>query len=267
MIEAIAEEKPKAKNALSIIQTNEPGPIAACVLGPPGVGKTTFCFSAPKPIGILTERGLGDLVVDHFPLCKKFDHVLDAVNRLINSEHEYKTVVLDSLDWLQELIFDHVCRRHNVESIEDANGGYGKGYVEALREWRKLLDLFDILRFELKMNVLMTAHTEVKKVQDPRLPTYDSYAIKLNKRASSVVEEYCDAILFCSWDVTVKETKEGGQKRTRALADAPRIIHTDLSPLYTAKNRFHLPATLPLKWSAFEAALNESRNKLINKGN
>ena len=111
------------------------------------------------------------------------------------------------------------------------------------------------------MSVILTAHTEVKKVQDPRLPTYDSYAIKLNKRASSVLEEWCDVILFATWDVTVREVKDGGNKRSMALADAPRVIHTDLSPLYIAKNRYHLPPVLPLNWAAFDKAMRNSRAK------
>jgi hypothetical protein len=152
-----------------------------------------------------------------------------------------------------------------VESIEDANGGYGKGYAEAAKEWRKLLDLIDRLKFGKNMNIIFTAHTELKKISDPRLPIYDSYAIKLNKRASAIVEEYCDVILFATWDVTVRETKENGQKRQRALTDAPRIIQTDLSPLYTAKNRFHLPPVLPLSWAAFDAAMKESRARIATK--
>lgn len=251
--------EPPKPNPLDIIQTNKRAPLALLINGQPGVGKTSFVSSPPNSIGILTERGLGDIEVDHFPICKTLDHVHECITRLCNNDHQYKSVFLDSLDWTQELIFDAVCKKHNVESIEDANGGYGKGYVEALREWRKLLDLFDRLRFEKGMNVLFTAHTEVRKVQDPRLPTYDSYAIKLNKRASAIVEEYCDIIIFATWDVTVREVKEGGQKRTRALEDAPRVMHTDLSPLYTAKNRFHLPPTLPLSWAAFNKAISQNK--------
>lgn len=263
--EGIGEAVEERPNPLAIIQKNRGGPLAICINGQAGVGKTTFACGAENVIGVITERGLGDLDVDHFPLCEKWEHVLDCVKRLLVNDHEYKNVFIDSLDWAQELIFDYVCRKHNAASIEDANGGYGKGYVEALREWRKLLDLLDKLRFKKGMNVILTAHTEVRKVQDPRLPVYDTYAIKLNKRASAIVEEWCDVILFATWDITVKKVKDGGQNRAMALEDAPRIIRTDLSPLYTAKNRFHLPPAIPLSWSAFTKAMRDARAKRQQK--
>jgi hypothetical protein len=264
-LDTISEDSEARPNPLAIIQKNRGGPLAICINGQAGVGKTTFAAGADNSIGIITERGLGDLEVDHFPLCEKWEQVLECVQRLIKNEHDYKNVFIDSLDWAQELIFDFVCRKHNAPSIEDANGGYGKGYVEALREWRKLLDMLDKLRFKKGMNVILTAHTEVRKVQDPRLPVYDTYAIKLNKRASAVVEEWCDVILFATWDITVKQVKDGGQKRSMALEDAPRVVRTDLSPLYTAKNRFHLPPSLPLSWSAFSTAMRNARAKRQQK--
>lgn len=253
------EQGDSKPNPLDIIKKNKSGPLAICINGQAGVGKTTFACAAPNTIGIITERGLGDIEIDHFPICKTWEQLNECIARLISNGHNYENVFIDSLDWAQELNFDYVCRKHNAQSIEDANGGYGKGYVEALREWRKLLDNLDKLRFKKNMNIILTAHTEVRKVQDPRLPTYDTYAIKLNKRASSVIEEWCDVILFATWDVTVREVKDGGAKRSMALSDAPRVMHTDLSPLYTAKNRYHLPPILPLSWAAFDKAMRISR--------
>lgn len=262
----LAEKPNERPNPLDIIQTTKPLPLRICMNGQPGVGKSTFASEAPNPIFILTEEGLGDITVDAFPLCRRLSDVYECIYRLKENEHDYKTVVLDSLDWCQDLIYDEVCARHNVQSIEDANGGFGKGYVEVAKEWRKLFAKFDELRIRCGMQIIFTAHTEVRRLNDPRLPSYDAFEIKLNKRGSAIVEEYCDVILFATWDVTVKVSKDptSGQKRAMALEDAPRVMYTNLSPLYKAKNRYHLPDQLPLSYSAFERALKESRARRAN---
>jgi hypothetical protein len=58
--------------------------------------------------------------------------VLDALAALYCEEHSYRAVVIDSLDWLERLIWDDVCARFGVKYLEKADGGYGKGYTYTL---------------------------------------------------------------------------------------------------------------------------------------
>lgn len=127
------------------------------VYGPAGVGKTTFATSAPAPIVLQTEDGLGQIDVPHFPLATTFDDVLSAIGALFQEAHEFKTLVVDSLDWLEPLIWQDVCQAHKVESIESL--GYGKGYVEALTRWRMFCDGITALRDQKDMWVVMIAHS------------------------------------------------------------------------------------------------------------
>ena len=106
------------------------------------------------------------------------------------------------------------------------------------------------------MTVIMTAHSEVKRVEDPTMPTYDTHDLKLHKRAAAVAEEFADVILFAAVQTnTVTEDSGFNNKRIRAVTTGNRIMHTVGQPAFLAKNRFSLPPLLPLTWADFSAAM------------
>ena len=75
-------------------------------------------------------------------------------------ELDYNSLVIDSLDWLEPLIFAKTCETHKQASIESF--GYGRGYVEALKYWREILDMVNRLRNEKKMRIVLIAHNQIK---------------------------------------------------------------------------------------------------------
>lgn len=238
--------------------TNQPPRI--CAYGPPGVGKTSLAASAPNPVFILTEDGLGDLDVTTFPLAKSYSDVTQALDVILTQDHDYKTLVLDSMDWLEPLIWDHVCKIRKVESIEELK--YGAGYVEACAVMRQLLILIDRIRIERGMIVILLAHSQVKKVEDPLQPSFDAYCLKLNKKCSAIIEEFSDVILFINYQTTVMKEDSGfGGKRTRAVGNGERVMYAQGTPAFTAKNRYSLPAQLPLSWDTFFKAMTQKGTK------
>jgi len=239
---------------LASLTRNSPKAPRIIIHGDPGTGKTTFAACAPKPVIIQTEDGLGNLDATAFPLATSFQDVLDAVTSLYAEEHEFKTCVVDSLDWLEPLIWQHVCQTHGKESIEAF--GYGKGYVEALSVWRQFFDGITALRDSKGMTIIMTAHSEQRRVEDPMLPAFDTHDLKLHKRAAALAEEFADVILFAQMQTnTVTEDAGFNNKRTRAVTTGQRIMHTVGQPAFLAKNRYSLPSPLPLAWDAFADAM------------
>ena len=112
--------------------------------GVAGVGKSTFAADADRPVFIRTEDGLGKLQVPHFPLATSYAEVAEALDALLDEDHAYGTVVIDSVDWLEPLIWAEACKRNGWASIETP--GFGKGYAEALTVWREYLDKLNALR-------------------------------------------------------------------------------------------------------------------------
>lgn len=241
----------------SITHARQKPPIVL-VYGDAGLGKTTFGCSAPNPIVIRTEDGLGMLETPCFPMAETFENVIEAIGTLYTESHDYQSVVIDSLDWLEPLIWRKVCQDHEIESIE--NLGYGKGYVEALNYWRKVVDGLRALRDQKNMIVIMTAHDQIVKVEDPVHPSYDMHTLKLHKKAGGLVLEASDIIGFAALKTMITTEDSGfGQKRSRAITTGDRVIHLVGQPAYVAKNRYGLPDVLPLSWAAVAEALTTAR--------
>jgi hypothetical protein len=225
-------------------------PRRLAIYGTHGIGKTELASHAPSPIFIPTEDGLGQVESARFPLATEYGQVIDALSALYAGDHDYRTVVIDSLDWLERLIWADVCQKRGVESIEDV--GYGKGYVFALTQWREVLEGLQALRNERGMMVILIAHCQVEKFQSPMSDTYDRYVPRLHKHASAVVQEWCDEVLFATYKVRTKTVDEGFDRtRTRAIGDLERVLYTAEGPAHVAKNRLGLPEELPLDWSAY----------------
>jgi len=238
----------------------QPLPPRLILYGTEGIGKSTFASQAPAPIFIQTEDGLGEIACDKFPLATTLDEVTSSLTALQAEQHDYQSVVIDSLDWLERLIWDELCRQFDVTSIEKVDGGYSKGYTHALTHWRRVLGLLNRLRTERGMAVLCIAHTKIEKFEDPEATSYDRYSPRLHKHACSLVCEWADAVLFATRKIRV-QSEDAGFNRKRGLAFAlgkdggERVIRTIGGPSCVAKNRFSLPEELPLSWSAFMAAL------------
>ena len=223
----------------SIKRGKESNPPRLMVYGPEGSGKSTFGAGAPKPIFIQTEDGLGEIDCEKFPLAQSLDDVMKSIEALYTETHDYATVIVDSVDWLERLIWDRVCRDFPVKynSIEKVDGGYGKGYVHALTHWREFLTALNGLRHEKQMAVILIGHSKIEKFEEPGMPAFDRFSPKLHKHAGAMLIEWCDAVLFaCSeTDVSTKERK--------------RLLKAVAGQSFVAKNRYQLPDKLPLSWA------------------
>jgi hypothetical protein len=227
-------------------------PHLVLVYGPDGVGKSTLGAQAPKPIFLGSEAGTDNLDVARFPKLTSTQDAFLAVKALIEEEHDYKTLVIDSVDWLETILHGDICRSHNVKSIELAAGGYGKGYVEAFNWWNTFRQLLDELRDRKKMNVVLIGHSDIVTFNDPNTQsTYERYQLKLHKKSAALLREWVDCVFFVNFETF---TKKEGNNRVRAFGDGARLIYTERRPGFDAKNRKALPPSIPLGWDEYEAA-------------
>jgi hypothetical protein len=242
----------------------KPMPPRLVLYGTEGIGKSTFASQAPAPIFVQTEDGLAEIECDEFPLATTFEEVQTALSELHAEQHDYQTVVIDSLDWLERQIWDVLCRQHNVTSIEKVDGGYSKGYTHALTYWRQTLDALNRLRNDRGMVVICIAHAKVEKFEDPEASAYDRYSPRLNKHASALVCEWSDAVLFATRKFRT-QTEDAGFNRKRTIASpigkdgGERILRCVGGPSCIAKNRYGIAEELPLSWAAFMAALSNQQ--------
>jgi hypothetical protein len=224
--------------------------------GVDGVGKSTFGATAPAPIFLGPEDGYGTLDVARFPTPRTWADVKAAVGELAIEAHDYKTLIIDSVDWIEPLVWAHVCRENQAKAIEQVGGGFGKGYVYAREQWQEFIRGLQALR--QKMNIIAIAHAEVKTVHDPHEnESYDRYQVKLNAKAADIWREAVDCVFFANYEVNF--SKEKGARKAKAFGDGRRIMFTERRPAFDAKNRFDLPFQMDLSWEAFASAAAKSK--------
>lgn len=216
--------------------------------GPHGVGKTTFAAGAPDPVFAMFEEGLGVLDVANFGLLKTFLELEEVIGTLACDEHDFKTLCLDSLDWLERVIWQEACDRNNWKDI--TTPGYGEGYSAALDVWRYVLDGFNTLRNERKMGIILLAHAAIKNFKSPETEPYDRYTPKLHESgkgngANPLMQEAVDCVFFQNWRVSIVKDKTTANKkdpgRARGVGGGQRVIYTEERPAFMAKNRYSMP--------------------------
>lgn len=210
--------------------------------GTAGMGKTTLALEAPDPvyIQIAPERPPMGVETSSFGEITSWPQVCEALTALYEEEHAYKTVVIDSLDALEPLIWKDICLQNQWANIETP--GYGKGYMVADSHWRQLIDMCDYLRRDRGITVIWLALAAANNHEEPGAQPYKRYDLKLHKRAEGLVTQAADAVLFLNTKVTIKESDGGfGKKNTHAEGGGTRWLFTDGRPAFIAKNRFNMP--------------------------
>lgn len=231
---------------------------------------TTFAASAPNPIFLCTEEGQGALDIARFeprdgdPIIESWPELLECVGALYNEEHDYQTVVIDTLDFAEPLLHKHTAKEHGKKDIEAF--GYGKGYTYALDEARILLAGLDALRNDRGMVIVLLAHCEVKKFDSPDSDSFDRWKLRLRDNFAALVHDWSDALLFINYrSRIVKEDAGFNKERSRAVGHGERVIYTEARPAWQAKNRYALPPELIITnverpWLVLQNAIAEAHS-------
>lgn len=247
-------------SALNITKEAILEPPRITIFGEPKIGKTTFAADAPDPLVIDLENGSKHMNVSRVTDIDTFDKFVDVIRTLQTEKHDYKTLVIDSVDWLERIIHAKVAEENNVKSIDDI--GYGKGYQGAVEKFSFLLTGLDKLRLDNKMAIIFIGHGQIKTFHDPMRESYDRHTLKLHHKLEGLLIEWSDAILFATKKVyTTKEDGGFNKKIVKAASSDQRIIMTNNSPCALAGNRYGLPDELPLEWKTFAENITQSKGK------
>lgn len=259
---------------LAQVRTSGPNlPNRVVLHGVEGVGKTSFGAHAPAPVFLMArgETGLETLIdsgrvgeTPHLPEITTWQETLQALEALRTQEHSYRTLVGDTLNGFERLMYEHVCEREFAGDWSDKGFmGYMRGYEVALAEWRLFLNALDRLREERKMAILLLAHTKVATFKNPEGPDYDRYTVDMHHKAWGLTHKWADMVLFATFYV---ETKKEGNT-VKGIGGQQRVLLTERHASYDAKNRHGLPPEIDFEstgaeaWAKFVAALRAGRKE------
>ena len=221
-------------------------PPRICLYGPHGIGKSTLASQFPKPIFISTEDGLASLDVTSFPKATVVDDVSKAIKTLIKEEHDFKTLVVDSVDWLIEPLIVADIEANNDEKALS----FGKGQVMVAEAFRELLQGMDVLRKKREMNIVLIAHSAIVRFEDPRTEPYDRYQPKLPNRCNALLQEWVDLLAFVNYKVLIKKSDVGfNNTKSRGISTGERLLHFVENPAFLAKNRYTLPDEMEMNYT------------------
>lgn len=245
----------------SLRSSTSTNPPIVVLYGVDGIGKTTLAAEWPSPIYLPTEGERTPSGVD-LPTpgtVESLQSLFDVFIELLNTDdngnltHDFRTVIIDSLDGLEPLVWAATCARLGLNSIEEA--GFGKGYVEADTEWNEYLAALGALS-RAGLNVVQLAHPEIVRFDSPTTDPYSRYQPKLHKRANALIREKADVVAFMNYRVSIKEKEVARQtKVAHAEGGKERQVHLNEGAGFNAKNRYSMPDTITYRRGEGYAAL------------
>ena len=224
-------------------------PVIATITGEAGIGKTSLAATFPNPIVIRAEDGLQSIPVnmrpDAFPTLKNVDELWAQFNSLINEDHNYKTVIIDSVTALERMFIEHVVASDpkQPKSINQAMGGYGAGLAAVAGMHQRVRKAAGILNEKRDMHVVFIAHADTETIELPDEDPYTRYSLRLGKRS---VAPYVDDVDMVGY-IKLETFTTGDGERKKAISDGTRKLVAYTTAANISKNRYGIEEDIHLK--------------------
>lgn len=229
---------------MEIITGKKTLPIKGIVYGVEGIGKTTFASKWPEPLFLDVENGSWQMDVNRI-IPATYAEFKECIRQLSEDAKGFRTLVIDSADWLETMMIKHICMEAGINSIEKYEKGYGKGWNKLAEDWSRLLDELDRIRLTKGLNILFIAHSKIKRFEPADDSGHDRYTLTLSEKSSDVLKKWSDLTLFVKYDTFTVE--ENGKMKVKG--GDKRVMYSQFHPCWDAKNRFGLPDKMPFAFS------------------
>ena len=236
-------------SVLSQVSKPADRPVIATICGDSGLGKTTLAASFPKPIVIRAEDGLqavpAELRPDAFPVLQNEAQLWEQFIALLQENHDYKTVVIDSVTALERMFTQYVVESDpkKPRSINQALGGYGAGLQAVAAMHQRVRKACGLLNERKGMHVVFVAHADTETIELPDQDPYTRYSLRLGKKSVAPYVDDSDVVGF----LKLETFTTGDGERKKAISDGTRVLITYATAANVSKNRFGITQDLHVK--------------------
>lgn len=163
--------------------------------GEPKSGKTTYAATFPHAVFAATEPGHN--FVDVFKVdidgWEKFRSMVAELIKGQGKDHEFETVIIDTVDNLYAQCTQFVLKREGVQ--HESELAYGKGYHLVRDEFKKVINALGIKGF----GIVFLSHSQEKDIETKtkKITRIDS---TLGSTAKKFVTGLCDFIFYVYQD-------------------------------------------------------------------
>jgi hypothetical protein len=236
------------------------------LVGPPKLGKTTFAYGAPAPVFIQADEGglsvlPGEVAHavptawDRYPGSDPHEHtVIGLVNAILEGQHEYGTLVLDTINRIELMIWRWICKIGQVDSIELYEKGWGKGFIKALEEVNRLIDILHKIKARRGMHWIAISHQTVKNAKDPTQDDYERAMMQMNEKSASAWEGAADCIIYAQPEVQtfdhINKDQKGERRKVEITGRTIAIVKPGRG--IAAGSRDLVKSPMILSWPEYE---------------
>lgn len=228
---------------MSLLKRAKPaqtGALIVTICGTPGSGKTSLAATFPRPFLIRTQ---GEAVPRDVPaadrpaelgLTDSVDKLWQQFEALRTEDHDYKTVIVDSVSGLETLFVDHVVDADpKARSIQQAGGGYGAGRDMVTGMHTRVRKEAEAL-MRRGINVIFIAHSDIARIEPPDSEGYTQWSLRLHNKSMAAYVDSVDVVGFLRQSTAL--IGDNPDKK-RAITDDTRVLVVHLTPACVSKNR------------------------------
>ena len=218
---------PKTKTTIS----KSPEDYTILLYGDPKIGKTTFCSQSSNALFLSTEAGTNALEIFEIKV-KDWSHFKECLNALVEEEHEYEHLIIDTVDILYRMCADYVCEEQGIK--HEAELEFGKGYHLVNLEFQTVITKM----CKIGLGVIFVSHAKEYE-HKTRTGSITKSIPTLPASCMRFLTGLVDIILYAE---SIK-TGDGEE----------RIINTKPSENFMAGDRTgKIPVELPLDYKTFK---------------
>ena len=205
--------------------------------GTPKVGKSSFWAQSEYTIFVATEPGHNFLQIFKVDI-KTWAEFKDFAKTMTTTKHEYKTIVIDTVDNLYKMCEQAVLEQHKVLHASDLP--FGKGFSLVKDEFAKVITYLGNSGF----GMAFISHAKEKELKT-KTSSWTIMTTSLPNQAEGFICGMCDFIFYCY-------INEKGE----------RLMKTRAEKYVNAGSRgLDLPSPMPLDYSALVNEFNKNKPK------